>query len=146
MKTNYYFCVAPLDHDDDDEDELQDAKTATTVSSALSGGLDRFAQFFVSPLFKDDAIERELRAVDSEYSNSLNSDQWRMHQLLKSSCDPRHPFSKYVNFLFLCALFLKQYFLHQLFFFDFSIIIFSDSDVGTTTLSLTGAIFMKQLT
>jgi len=93
--TNYYFCVAPLDHGDDEEGETQDSKTATTVSSALSGGLDRFAQFFVSPLFKDDAIERELRAVDSEYSNSLNSDQWRMHQLLKSSCDPHHPFSKF---------------------------------------------------
>ncbi len=67
---------------------------ATTVSSALSGALDRFAQFFISPLFKSDSIERELRAVDSEYSNSLSSDSWRLNQLLKSSSDPRHPFSK----------------------------------------------------
>jgi len=94
--------VAPLDHDADDEDDKGEQQeeqelSSTTVSSALSGALDRFAQFFISPLFKEDAIERELRAVDSEYSNSLSSDSWRMYQLLKSSCDEDHPFSKYVS-------------------------------------------------
>jgi insulysin len=31
----------------------------------LDGALDRFAQFFISPLFKPDANDRELKAVDS---------------------------------------------------------------------------------
>lgn len=35
----------------------------------LEGALDRFAQFFISPLFSDSCTERELKAVDS--GNSL---------------------------------------------------------------------------
>lgn len=31
----------------------------------LEGALDRFAQFFISPLFSDGCTERELKAVDS---------------------------------------------------------------------------------
>lgn len=91
--TNYYFSVAPLDHDDeeDDEDDGADGK----VSQALSGGLDRFAQFFSSPLFSEDSVERELRAINSEHLNSFTSDSWRNFQLLKSTCDQSHPFSKF---------------------------------------------------
>ena len=76
--------MAPLDHDADDEDDKGEQQeeqelSSTTVSSALSGALDRLAHF-ISPLFKEDVLERELRAVDSEYSNSLSSDSWRMYQ------------------------------------------------------------------
>jgi insulysin len=42
--TNYYFEVA---------------------QEWLEGALDRFAQFFISPLFSDSCTERELKAVDS---------------------------------------------------------------------------------
>jgi secreted Zn-dependent insulinase-like peptidase len=31
----------------------------------LEGALDRFAQFFISPLFNESCTERELKAVDS---------------------------------------------------------------------------------
>lgn len=31
----------------------------------LEGALDRFAQFFIAPLFSDSCTERELKAVDS---------------------------------------------------------------------------------
>ena len=31
----------------------------------LEAGLDRFAQFFIEPLMKKDAVDRELNAVDS---------------------------------------------------------------------------------
>lgn len=34
---------------------------------ALSGALDRFAQFFVAPLCKADALQREVQAVDNEF-------------------------------------------------------------------------------
>lgn len=36
--------------------------------AALHGALDRFAQFFVAPLCKADALEREVNAVDNEFS------------------------------------------------------------------------------
>eukprot|EP01082_Thalassiosira_pseudonana_P014750 g13239.t1 g13239 contig8:228642-231771(-) len=48
--TNYYFNVAPLDHDEDEEDHGGEEKVVGGTSSALSGALDRFAQFFISPL------------------------------------------------------------------------------------------------
>jgi len=105
--TNYYFSVAPLDHDemdeDDDEvdadvdaDDLLDVDEPNEkVSQALAGGLDRFAQFFIAPLFRDEAVERELRAINSEHLNSFTSESWRNYQLLKSSCVQTHPFSKF---------------------------------------------------
>ena len=48
--TNYYFDCKP---------------------AALHGALDRFSQFFVAPLCKADALEREVNAVDNEFSGAL---------------------------------------------------------------------------
>lgn len=48
--TNYHFDVRP---------------------DALHGALDRFAQFFVAPLCKTDALEREVQAVDNEFSGQF---------------------------------------------------------------------------
>lgn len=98
--TNYYFSVAPLDHDEiedggEKKEKEGDEKDDQKVSQALSGGLDRFAQFFISPLFSENSVERELRAIDSEHLNSFTSESWRNYQLLKSSCDPAHPFAKF---------------------------------------------------
>ena len=61
----------------------------------LHGVLDRFAQFFVAPLFTESATERELAAVDSEFAKNVQSDAWRLQQLLKSAADPRHPWSRH---------------------------------------------------
>ncbi|CAG8625900.1 11505_t:CDS:10 [Acaulospora morrowiae] len=61
----------------------------------LEGALDRFAQFFIHPLFNADCTEREIRAVDSEYKGYLQNDDWRKLQLEKSLCNPNHPFSQF---------------------------------------------------
>ncbi len=37
----------------------------------LRPALDRFAQFFIAPLIKADALEREVQAVDNEFSGVL---------------------------------------------------------------------------
>lgn len=50
-------------------------------SSQLRGAMDRFAQFFQTPLFAESALERELQAVDSEHSNNKNEDTWRIYQV-----------------------------------------------------------------
>ena len=91
--------MAPLNNEENDQNaELNENKQQQRVneatSSSLAGALDRFSQFFVSPLFREDAIDRELRAVDSEYNNALGQDNWRSYQLLKSECNPDHPFHK----------------------------------------------------
>lgn len=46
--------------------------------------LDMFAQFYISPLFKDDCVSKEKNAVDSEAQLHLNSDGWKKFQLKKS--------------------------------------------------------------
>ncbi|ELA42243.1 uncharacterized protein VICG_00642 [Vittaforma corneae ATCC 50505] len=50
-------------------------------SAYLEQMADMFSQFFISPLFKKDTVEREISAVDSEYLNSLNSEGFRMGAL-----------------------------------------------------------------
>ncbi|PWN53939.1 hypothetical protein IE53DRAFT_76240 [Violaceomyces palustris] len=61
----------------------------------LDGALDRFAQFFLQPLFDPSCSEREIRAVDSEHKKNLQSDAWRAFQLEKSLSDPNHPYSHF---------------------------------------------------
>ena len=95
--TNYYFSVqAPLlDEDDDDDDDDSQQQIDTATSEGLKGALDRFAQFFIAPNFNEDMVEREMRAVDSEYKNSITSDSWRFYQTLKHGSNSQHPFSKF---------------------------------------------------
>lgn len=50
----------------------------------LHGALDRFAQFFIEPLFLEECKDREILAVDSENKKNLQSDVWRFYQLEKS--------------------------------------------------------------
>jgi insulysin len=39
----------------------------------LPGALDRFAQFFITPLFTESATNREMNAVDSENAKNQQS-------------------------------------------------------------------------
>ncbi|CBZ52115.1 Peptidase M16 domain protein, related [Neospora caninum Liverpool] len=72
--TNYHFSVAP-EH--------------------LEGALDRFSQFFVSPLFTESATDRELNAVDSEFRLRLVNDFIRRWHLLHKLANPEHPFNRF---------------------------------------------------
>ncbi|KAH3671146.1 hypothetical protein OGAPHI_000857 [Ogataea philodendri] len=72
--TNYYFEVA---------------------NEAMHGALDRFSQFFISPLFDPNCKDREINAVDSENKKNLQADIWRLHQLNKSLTNPNHPYHKF---------------------------------------------------
>jgi insulysin len=62
-------------------------------AESLEGAFDRFAQCFISPLFTQSALDREVQAVDSEHAKNLQQDMWRMYQLSKSSMAPAgHPY------------------------------------------------------
>eukprot|EP00941_MAST-03F_sp_MAST-3F-sp1_P003543 g3543.t1 len=65
------------------------------VHSHLESTLDRFAQFFIAPLFTAGATDRELKAVDSENAKNLQNDQWRFFQLMKSTARKDHPMHKF---------------------------------------------------
>jgi insulysin len=64
-------------------------------TEALYGAMDRLAQFFVAPKFDRDMVDRELRAIDSEYRNGITNDAWRNFQLLKLASNQSHPISKF---------------------------------------------------
>jgi len=81
--TNYYFSVT------------SQQGSINKTSEGLQGGLDRLAQFFISPMFEESMVERELRAIDSEYRNGKTSDGWRNYQFLKSIANQNHPFSNF---------------------------------------------------
>ncbi|KAI4173694.1 MAG: hypothetical protein LQ348_006508 [Seirophora lacunosa] len=85
-ETNYFFEVAASSSRD------TDAPMNAAVTSPLHGALDRFAQFFIAPLFLSSTLDRELKAVDSENKKNLQSDVWRLSQLKKSLSSPEHPY------------------------------------------------------
>jgi insulysin len=55
--------------------------------------LDRFAQFFIAPLFLADCTDRELKAVDSEFKGSFQSDFHRLECLERSLSNPEYPYN-----------------------------------------------------
>ena len=94
--TNYYFELAAASSSPTDEisksSMAQDLPRASKDESPLWGALDRFGQFFISPLFLEDTLDRELKAVDSEYKKNLQSDTWRLRQVSKALSNPSHPY------------------------------------------------------
>ncbi|KAK9797401.1 hypothetical protein WJX73_004607 [Symbiochloris irregularis] len=62
---------------------------------ALSGALDRFAQFFVAPLCKADALEREVQAVDNEFIGVMQRDSERLAQLRCHTSRSGHPYKTF---------------------------------------------------
>ncbi|EFA00999.2 Insulin-degrading enzyme-like Protein [Tribolium castaneum] len=57
----------------------------------LLTALDKFAQFFISPLMKRCSITREREAIESEFQMALPSDTYRKEQLLASLADDKSP-------------------------------------------------------
>lgn len=59
--------------------------------------LDRFSQFFTSPLFNESSVEREVQAVDSENKKNLQSDLWRTMQLIRSEANHNSIFNRFAT-------------------------------------------------
>jgi nardilysin len=57
--------------------------------------LCRFSQFFISPLAKAEAMDREVQAIDSEFEQVLQSDACRLLQLQCHTAKPSHPFNTF---------------------------------------------------
>ena len=62
----------------------------------LEGALDRFAQFFVSPRFDREYVERERQVVHSEYISRRRNDRLRSFAAWQQALDPRHPLSGFL--------------------------------------------------
>lgn len=64
----------------------------------LAGALDLFAQFFVAPLLKESSVDRELKAIESEFMLAKSSDCSRTSQLMaytNGRSFEEHPASKF---------------------------------------------------
>ena len=61
----------------------------------LEPALDRFAQFFIEPLFTAEYVERESNAVHSEYRAKLKDGYRRQRDVLKEIINDEHPQVKF---------------------------------------------------
>ena len=64
-------------------------------SPYLEPALDRFSQFFISPLFTAKYVEREKHAVESEYRAKYNDEGRRGLDVFKTVINPDHPFAQF---------------------------------------------------
>lgn len=64
-------------------------------NSQLEAALDRFAQFFITPLFLTDYVARERNAVNSEYQAKLKDDGRREWDIYREIFNPEHPSAKF---------------------------------------------------
>ncbi len=61
----------------------------------LDGALDRLAQFFISPRFDAQYVDREKNSVEAEYQTRLKDDSSRAFSVLQELMNPAHPFSRF---------------------------------------------------
>ncbi len=69
-------------------------KTVYMFSSHENGFLpllDRFAHFFIDPIFDPSNISKELHAVDQEFALMKENDGWRKYMVLKETGNQDHP-------------------------------------------------------
>ncbi|MGE0624673.1 MAG: insulinase family protein [Pseudomonadales bacterium] len=72
--TNYFFEIQP--------DQFRPA-------------MDRFAQFFISPLLDAEYVEREKNAVNSEYQMQIRDDGWRANSVVRVAMNPDYEGSRF---------------------------------------------------
>ncbi|TDH72234.1 uncharacterized protein CCR75_005604 [Bremia lactucae] len=63
--------------------------------ASLETALDMFAQFFISPLLKAQVLDRELSAIESEFSQALQNDRIRSQQVLCDVSPMTHPYHRF---------------------------------------------------
>ena len=64
-------------------------------NSSFKEGLDIFSQFFLSPLLDPKYVEKEMNAVNSEFSKNINNDLWRAQHLSRVTTNPESPFNMF---------------------------------------------------
>ena len=65
------------------------------LPDGFEGALDRFAQFFISPLFTEEYTSREVNAVNSEHQKNIMNDYRRQYRLKSLFTKKGHPERKF---------------------------------------------------
>jgi len=63
--------------------------------SGFDEGMDRFAQFFIEPLFKQELVRRELNAVNSEHQKNIPDQGRRLWEILRRTARPDSVVSRF---------------------------------------------------
>jgi insulysin len=61
----------------------------------LNGAIDRFSQFFISPLLNESSVEREVNAVNSEFLLGSKDDNRRIFHVQQTLAKKGHAFKKF---------------------------------------------------
>lgn len=61
----------------------------------FEAALERFAQFFISPLLSESFVESERQNIDAEFKLKLKDDIRRLYDVHKETINPAHPFSQF---------------------------------------------------
>ncbi|KAA6399708.1 MAG: putative peptidase M16, partial [Streblomastix strix] len=64
-------------------------------SAYFKEALDRFSQFFISPLFNESCTMRELNIVHSEHQKNQRTDLFRLGQIMRNLCNKDHYYHKF---------------------------------------------------
>lgn len=67
----------------------------TIKHQAFEQALDRFSQFFISPLFNEVYVDRERNAVTAEFSTKLRDDYRREWDVYRELMNQQHPSAKF---------------------------------------------------
>jgi len=62
------------------------------ASDCFEEALDKFAQFFISPLFNESAVEREMMAVESEFTMFVQDDTSRRKMIFQTLAHRESPY------------------------------------------------------
>ena len=65
------------------------------LPDALEGAIDRFAQFFIGPLFTEEYTAREVNAVNSEHQKNIMNDGRRSYRFSQLFAKEGHPEQKF---------------------------------------------------
>lgn len=65
------------------------------LPDGFEGSLDRFSQFFISPLFTEEYTSREVNAVNSEYQKNILNDGWREFRIASQFAKEGHSERKF---------------------------------------------------
>ena len=65
------------------------------MNEQFEKALDMFAEFFKTPLFNPESVEKEMKAVDSEFSSIAQSDADRILQIFESNSNPESAFNRF---------------------------------------------------
>lgn len=67
----------------------------TIHPNALEKSLSMFSSFFSAPLFKEEYLDREIKAVDAEFQMNLKSDTMKVIEVDKNTSNPNHPYHRF---------------------------------------------------